>query len=73
VLEAPNLVRLLPPVQEHEPPQELPSRLPDKADRLHRALFQIAVDEDRLYDPRDEELDEDGDGGVAGQGVGELE
>lgn len=73
VPEAANLVRLLPPVEEHIPPDDLPLRLRDEPDGLHASLPQVVVDEDGLGDPGGEELDEDGDSRVAGQGVGELE
>ncbi len=73
MFDASNLIRLPIPVQKHEPPKIPPFGLCNKTYRLHPTFLQIVIDEDRLYNPRGKKLNEDSDGCVSGQSVGELE
>lgn len=73
MLEAANLVRLLPPVEEHVPSDIFPSWLWDEPDRLYASSPQVEIDEDRLGDPGSEKLNESSNSRVPGECVGELE
>lgn len=69
--EAPDLVRLLSPIEKHEPAHESVLRLRDEANRMHSAFPQIPVDEEKFDMPRDDALDNDGDSSISSESVWE--
>lgn len=58
-------------IHEEEPPRQPGSGERQEPDGRDGPAREVAVDEDELEGPGDEVLEDDGDAGVAGEGVGE--
>lgn len=59
--------------EKEEPAEERAAGLREEGEGLDRAVGEVVGDEEPLDEPGEDTLDDDGDGAVAGEGVGELE